>query len=299
MNDSTTAFTLAIPATEARQPEPERQPLLPIKLDAKRPSDRIRARVLHDGRIVGSSFAVAIALAEHVAYSDGTHSVRCIRQSTIKRWSHCGITAVKAAISDLVALEVLTVDRKRYGMRFVFRIDWLARWQPESERGLGENPDSRIPAISESQIAGSRPSDSRNPAISNETLCEPRSTHSAREGSSRAGPSPAQLDLAEAVGVQPEPGETGTQLYERIATVKRGRTALPRGRANKGIAPNVKARPCGCRDGKPNPTNYQCAPGWWQCTRCCERVECDHTHGTESYGGESHCVSCAEVIPNA
>ena len=66
MIDSTTPEAVALPATASRQPEPERQPLLPLKLDAKRPSDRIRARIYHDGRITGTAFAVLMVLSEHV-----------------------------------------------------------------------------------------------------------------------------------------------------------------------------------------------------------------------------------------
>ena len=68
MNDPTTPDAVALPATDSRQPDAERQPRLPIPLDAKRSSDKIRARIYHDGRIRNSAGMVAMVLADHIRY---------------------------------------------------------------------------------------------------------------------------------------------------------------------------------------------------------------------------------------
>lgn len=296
MSNSTTALAVALPATESRQPEPDRQPRLPIKLDAKRSSDRIRARIYHDGRIRNSAGMVAMVLSEHIRYDDDTYSC-VVTYATIARWTHCSIRAVKVAVRELRDLGVIDFGAVHHAVRYVFTLDWVARWTVEESRG--RLPESSAESALDRRESSADIVESSADSALPYNRVEPSSTHSARDAGRAAGPSESQLDLGERFGVQPEPGETGAQLYERIATAKRGRTALPRGRANKGVAPTVKSRPCGCRDGKPNPTNYQCDPGWWQCTRCCERVECDHTHGTESYGGEAHCKRCGEVSADA
>ena len=135
MIDSTTPEAVALPATASRQPEPERQPLLPLKLDAKRPSDRIRARIYHDGRITGTAFAVLMVLSEHVREDDQTYSCYPSRAS-LMRWVHCGDTALSSALRLSQAWGVLRVQhRRRETSRYIFVLEWIAKWEPESQRG--------------------------------------------------------------------------------------------------------------------------------------------------------------------
>ena len=112
---------------------PTAHPELPTRVDAKRPTDRIRARILCDRRITGNLFAIAIAISEHV--TGPTYAAK-LKRETVMRWSHVGdVTRVSNGTRALEALGVLFADRKRTFMRYVFASEWIAQWEPFAVRG--------------------------------------------------------------------------------------------------------------------------------------------------------------------
>ena len=129
MNDPTTPEAVALPATESRQPDAERHPRLPIPLDAKRSSDKSRARIYHDGRIRNSAGMVAMVLADHIRYDDDTYSC-VVTYATIARWSHCSIRAAKVAVRELRDLGVIDFGSVCHAVRYVFPLAWVARVCP-------------------------------------------------------------------------------------------------------------------------------------------------------------------------
>ena len=113
------------------------QPYLPIKLTAKRPSDRILARVIHDRRIpADGTYAVATVLATFISYDDETYTT-FLKETTLAHFAHCDIRSVRRHKRHLADLGVIAfaLDGRRNCTRFTFLLDWVASWTPEdSER---------------------------------------------------------------------------------------------------------------------------------------------------------------------
>ena len=107
---------------------------LPVKMDAKRPSDRIRARIYFDGRLESDSFVLAMVLAEHVAYGDLSYSCE-LTQATLARWSHMSVRSVQRHLKTLLGLGVIEISRSKSLSRYVFLGAWVAQWQPSEQRG--------------------------------------------------------------------------------------------------------------------------------------------------------------------
>lgn len=113
------------------------QPFLPLKLSAKRPSDRILARIMHDRRIpADGTYAVATVLATFIRYDDETYTT-FLKETTLAHFAHCDIRSVRRHKRHLADLGVIAfaLDGRRNCTRFTFLLDWVASWTPEdSER---------------------------------------------------------------------------------------------------------------------------------------------------------------------
>ena len=138
--DGTTA---EVPADAPRPAPPgaesgPQQPALPLRLDAKRASDRVLARIMHDGRIPAADAFVATVIATHVG---GALRAR-LKRATIARWSHLSRRRVNDAVHRLEAQGVLVVTRGRTCCTYLFPPDWIARWTPEAARGREPKPES-------------------------------------------------------------------------------------------------------------------------------------------------------------
>ena len=105
------------------------QPKLPIRFDANRGCDQIRARLYHDARIKGGVFQVLMVLSEFVntkAYA--AHP----KQATIARFAHVHKTHVSRITREAAELKIIEIDRKRTYCRYVFRQEWLGRFRDVS-----------------------------------------------------------------------------------------------------------------------------------------------------------------------
>ncbi len=116
-------------------------PWLPLKLDAKRGSDRIRARIYCDSRIPsGLPFAVAIALSEFVS---GPKNMAHPKQEKLAGMVHASRARVSNALGLLVRLHVLTTERKRTFKEYVFLESWVSA--PVLESRCAETAHQDVP----------------------------------------------------------------------------------------------------------------------------------------------------------
>ena len=97
---------------------------IPIKPDAKRGSDRIRARLYRDPRLDAYHLVVAFVISEHAS---GAALAANLKIKTINRFAHMSDRQCRRVISSLVDLGVIAVERRRTYRRFVFLDRWL-RW---------------------------------------------------------------------------------------------------------------------------------------------------------------------------
>ena len=96
---------------------------LPIRPDAKRGSERIRARAYRDPRLTGNVMLLVLAISEFV--TGGGQPVAKLKIATICKWTHGKDWATRGAVRAAVELGVLAVDRKRTYQRYVFLDSWL------------------------------------------------------------------------------------------------------------------------------------------------------------------------------
>ena len=209
--------TTDLPEVHEPQPTAAHTPTLPIRFDARRASDRIRARIYHDGRLAPPEMVVALVIAEHAS---GTTHAAALKQSTIARWAHMSIRAVRDNLHRLRHAGVLLIHRGRTYQRYVFTFDWLAQWTPLPSRGR------------QLRSAGSADHDRQDLPITGEPVQENLiTTTTAREGE----PSPEQLQLADELTAEGIPividgmtcREAGRAIEMGIAA-KRERTAEQR-----------------------------------------------------------------------
>ena len=119
----------ASPANQDRpQPAPDFpdpiQGRLPVKPDAKRGCDRIRARAFRDSRLRGLALNVVLAVSEFVR-SD--HPIARLKLATIAKWAHADRKHCGLALHRVEAAGVWEIDRKSHHQRIVFLDSWL-RW---------------------------------------------------------------------------------------------------------------------------------------------------------------------------
>lgn len=102
------------------------QPGLPIKFDAKRGSDQLRARIYHDPRLTGLKLSVALALSEFVNPSTYTAHPK---QARLAGMVHASRPRVSEALRGLATDGVIEIDRRRTYCRYIFRGEWRGRFK--------------------------------------------------------------------------------------------------------------------------------------------------------------------------
>ena len=115
----------------ARRRRRDGAPQLPLPLDAGWASDRLRARVYRDRQIRGAAWQVAMAVADHVRIQGQLYGCE-LGLSTIAQWTRLGERTIRRAVRDLESLGVLVTEHRGSHLRFVFRLEWVARWDAKS-----------------------------------------------------------------------------------------------------------------------------------------------------------------------
>ena len=133
-SDHPTADSTTTRPSDKPQAFPPRTPQLPITFNAIVPSDRIRARIWADGRLLERVKLVCLLVAEHVRYDNLAHTAS-LKVKTICLWTSLSDRTVRRAVQAATGLGVWYVDRRRTHQDFVFRLDWIARWMPARQRG--------------------------------------------------------------------------------------------------------------------------------------------------------------------